>query len=294
LDESAMQNPTLDNLLQRFLAAGDEFPDLEHVAFQEISETWPRCKTRAGSRGEEPELAMGLQNWPDSLVPPWNAKRVRQHTVDTQWLKIGINLCQGAFYGPISDKSGKSLVDATENTIDSYAIPLSEEALSYFSRLVDRDNIEQPRTDSDADRWLELLYMILEVKPSEIDGLRVWRLPPGGFFRASARAIVSLRDCPETRVTGRKRGQSEGSRKRQPKGGKPRLEKSDPLKYKVYQRIKREHEAGVKPADIVDRLKTDTDFVVQVSEAELKLNSRLVKNALAYFVPRKKQQTPPS
>jgi hypothetical protein len=93
-------------------------------------------------------------------------------------------------------------------------------------------------------------------------------------------------------------GKPAGERKR--RGGRPPLEQSDPLTFQVYQRIKQEHLPGDEYADTIDRLKADHQFTEQVKEAGLKLNSKLVKAALALFdqrerdEARKKQETDPT
>jgi hypothetical protein len=66
-------------------------------------------------------------------------------------------------------------------------------------------------------------------------------------------------------------------------GGRQPLEKQNPLKFQVYKRIHREHQPSEEYQDTLDRLKNDKDFVQQVADAKLKLNSKLVRNALAFF-----------
>jgi hypothetical protein len=67
------------------------------------------------------------------------------------------------------------------------------------------------------------------------------------------------------------------------RNGPPKLEKRNPAKFQIYQRIKQEHEAGVGRGDIPARLKADRDFVEQVKEAKLTLNKKLVNAAFAFF-----------
>jgi hypothetical protein len=81
---------------------------------------------------------------------------------------------------------------------------------------------------------------------------------------------------------------------RMAKGGKPPLEDSNPLQKQIYERIKRERRPREPYTKTVDRLKTDRDFVEQVREAGLRLDGKLIRNAVAFFDrrARNKQQTP--
>ena len=78
-----------------------------------------------------------------------------------------------------------------------------------------------------------------------------------------------------------------GKKKR--RGGKPPLEKSNPLLFQVYQRIQNEHRPHEEYAEMVKRLKDDKDFMQQITEVnlklktKLKLNIKLVRRALAFF-----------
>jgi hypothetical protein len=74
------------------------------------------------------------------------------------------------------------------------------------------------------------------------------------------------------------------------KGGSPRLETRDPLMFQVYERIHREHLPKESYADVVERLMNDKDFVEQVRLADLTLNRKLVKNAIAAIEQRKRDQ----
>ena len=95
--------------------------------------------------------------------------------------------------------------------------------------------------------------------------------------------------------------QTKGTGERRSRGGKPPLEKSNRLKFQVYERIHREHQPGAEYIEVVKRLKDDKDFMQQVADAGLKkLDTLLVKNALtcikAKRMPsqaRNKQQTDP-
>jgi hypothetical protein len=95
-------------------------------------------------------------------------------------------------------------------------------------------------------------------------------------------------------------GQGKDTGKRRRAGGKPSLERSDPKKFQVYQRIQRDHQPGEPYADVVSRLKEDKDFGQQVKDAGLKLTTKLVRAALAFFgqrerdAARKKQETDPA
>jgi hypothetical protein len=74
------------------------------------------------------------------------------------------------------------------------------------------------------------------------------------------------------------------------KGGKPPLETKHPLKFQVYERIRGEHHAGEEYADTVERLKGNRDFTDQIKAGGLKLDTSLVRNALAFFHQRKRDQ----
>jgi hypothetical protein len=84
------------------------------------------------------------------------------------------------------------------------------------------------------------------------------------------------------------------------KGGKPPLEKSNPVMFQIYERIRQEHHPCKEYADTVERLKGNKDFTEQVRAAGLKLNGKLVRRALAFFDQRKrdharkKQETDPT
>jgi hypothetical protein len=114
--------------------------------------------------------------------------------------------------------------------------------------------------------------------------------PAGEIRKATGKAVGRV---AESWAAGQPQTSEGGALgKRRHGGGRPRLHKSDPLKLQVYQRIQREHEAGTRRGDILNRLKDDKDFVAQANEAKLPLKPRLVKNALAYFSGRKNQKTP--
>jgi hypothetical protein len=81
-----------------------------------------------------------------------------------------------------------------------------------------------------------------------------------------------------------------GSAKKK-RGGRRRLETSKPLHFQVYDRILREHRPGEQYADIVKRLKQDRDFEQQVQDAGLKLNTKLVRSALAFSYQRKRSES---
>jgi hypothetical protein len=72
-------------------------------------------------------------------------------------------------------------------------------------------------------------------------------------------------------------------------GGKPPLEKSNRLKFQVYERIKREHQPGNEYCVVIERLKKDRQFMEQLSDTKLKLTSQLVTKALAYFSTQQKR-----
>jgi hypothetical protein len=83
--------------------------------------------------------------------------------------------------------------------------------------------------------------------------------------------------------------QSERADKRKRRRGKPPLEQTHPLRFQVYQRIEREHQPGDDYKDTVDRLKGDKDFTDQVKDAEFRLNTKLVRKALALFDQRQRE-----
>jgi len=68
-------------------------------------------------------------------------------------------------------------------------------------------------------------------------------------------------------------GPAEGKK---PKRTKPPLHESNPLKFQVYQRIQKEHEAGKDRKAILSCLKADKDFTQQIHDAGLKLTKRLI------------------
>jgi hypothetical protein len=100
-----------------------------------------------------------------------------------------------------------------------------------------------------------------------------------------AQERMKTNDCNEA-----KGEQSKGVAKRNRKGGKRPLEESNPLQFQVYERIQREHQPCDEHIDTVNRLKADRDFAEQVKEAGLKLDTALVRNALACFAQRKRDQ----
>jgi hypothetical protein len=86
-------------------------------------------------------------------------------------------------------------------------------------------------------------------------------------------------------------GTPKGGNKRKKAGGKPPLEKSNPLQFQVYERIRQAHQAGGAYTDTVGRLRGDKDFMEQLVAAGLgKLTTGLVKRALAFFDQRKREK----
>jgi hypothetical protein len=104
-------------------------------------------------------------------------------------------------------------------------------------------------------------------------------------------ASASARQHVDLDPIGDKAPPAKENRKAKRKCGRRRLPETDP-KVQVYSRIQREHQAGTARSDILERLRSDKDFVEQVAAAKLKLNGKLVKAALAFFEQRKKQETP--
>jgi hypothetical protein len=78
--------------------------------------------------------------------------------------------------------------------------------------------------------------------------------------------------------------------KQKRKGGRPRLEHSNLLKLQIYQRIQHEHSPGEDYVLTVNRLKDDKDFMEQVRQANQKLDTKLVRRALAFSDQRKRDQ----
>jgi hypothetical protein len=89
---------------------------------------------------------------------------------------------------------------------------------------------------------------------------------------------------------GNERCGSEGSRRRRQTGGRKRLETSNPRLFQVYDRIRKEHVPGAQYADTLVRLKSDKNFREQVADVQRKLDSTLIKTALAFFDARKKDK----
>jgi hypothetical protein len=90
-------------------------------------------------------------------------------------------------------------------------------------------------------------------------------------------------------VAADRRGHDRKGGSKRKRGGKPPLEISRPLVFQVYQRIQNEHQMKEEHVDTLDRLKADKDFVDQVHDVGLKLNTDLVRNALAFFNQRRKR-----
>lgn len=79
-----------------------------------------------------------------------------------------------------------------------------------------------------------------------------------------------LKDCrPEDNSTRKKRG------------GRPPLSETKPLKDAIYRRIHAEHKNNSYYCDTIERLKSDTEFMNQLQEAKLSLNTELVTRALS-------------
>jgi hypothetical protein len=138
--------------------------------------------------------------------------------------------------------------------------------------------------------WDEIARRLRELSPEEdtlavLEKLRERR----NLLSGTSPPIPAVRPMEPEVGAGAPRSQvKEGQKKG--KGGKPPLEKSSPLKFQVYQRIQQEHQPGNKYLDTVDRLKADRQFAEQVKEASLKLDSKLVRKALAFFDRRKRAQ----
>jgi hypothetical protein len=91
-----------------------------------------------------------------------------------------------------------------------------------------------------------------------------------------------------------------GTAKRKRRDGKRPLEQSNPLKFQIYDHIRQAHMRGENYVDTVTRLKEDKDFMEQVEEAGEKVDTKLVRKALALFDQRardrarKQQETDPT
>ncbi len=126
---------------------------------------------------------------------------------------------------------------------------------------------------------------------SEIERDRSW---PGvkrwlARFAQLVAAEVAILD-PENLDEQGTGASSDKSTKRRRTGGKPPLEKSNPLQFQVYQRIQQEHQPGAEHVATLGRLKDDKDFIEQVKAAGLKPNCGLVRKALALFDQRRRDQ----
>jgi hypothetical protein len=92
---------------------------------------------------------------------------------------------------------------------------------------------------------------------------------------------------------------AEAAKGKKKRGGKPSLKESDAL-FKLYERIRQVHRPGKRYSDAVDRLKAEKDFLELVKEAGVKLDTKLVRRAIAFFdqrqkaEARKKQETAPA
>jgi hypothetical protein len=140
-------------------------------------------------------------------------------------------------------------------------------------------------------------------EPSFFDQIDRWlRLEYGPDSDTYAVPLKTVADLVEAKVTNSQGGVGQGkdAGKKKRRGGKPPLEKTNSLKFQIYERIQREHQPGEDYADVVSRLKEDKDFGQQVKDAGLKLTPKLVRAALAFFdqrkrdAARKKQETDPA
>jgi hypothetical protein len=150
--------------------------------------------------------------------------------------------------------------------------------------------------------WDKMAPQLRRLEP-ETDSFKIWadlneRL---GILRGAVPSLPALRPVDQPGAGGAdaasadrdqggaEQGKEKGARKRG--GGKPTLERSNPVKLQVYERIRREHQPGNQYADTVTRLKDDKDFADQVKQAGLKMNSKLVRAALAYFATREARES---
>ena len=109
---------------------------------------------------------------------------------------------------------------------------------------------------------------------------------------ASSVGLVPKQDEGADSDSGQAKGeQAEGASAKKGRGGKRPLEKSNPLKLQVYQRIQQEHRQNEEYVEIVMRLKGDKDFDQQIKDAGLKkLDTKLVRTALAFFDQQKRAE----
>jgi hypothetical protein len=141
------------------------------------------------------------------------------------------------------------------------------------------------------DLWRQATEVCVQLAQEE--GLTL--SPPGEptitQFRESQRAVQTmLAWCDAAEAAAAGRGEAAAAEGKKAKGKKKPLEKSNPLKAQVYDRIRREHRAGEQYADTLSRLKEDKDFVQQVAEAGLgKPTHKLIRNAVECFKQRERQ-----
>lgn len=114
------------------------------------------------------------------------------------------------------------------------------------------------------------------------------RVPGGPYIRyhdhALLTALPAIRELSLRASAGNDPAEGEQPKQQGKTRGKRPLEQSNPLKFQIYDRIRREQrQLGEQYADIVARLKSDKDFAEQVTAAKLKLNAKLVRQALAFF-----------
>jgi hypothetical protein len=111
------------------------------------------------------------------------------------------------------------------------------------------------------------------------------QLTPGGNCGKTSDALQPVSDG----------GPAPKSKPNSGRGGRKPLEqskrKSDQLRFQVYERIAREHQPAAEYVKTLQQLKGmdgSKDFEVQVKAAGLELNTKLVRNALAFFDQRKR------
>jgi hypothetical protein len=150
-----------------------------------------------------------------------------------------------------------------------------------------------------AGKWFRLLF---ERKPYRLyfegESYPVWRGEPAGprtsgrFFDLIALSVATINWLAllVEEQAGQPAARQAKEKKKRRGGGKRPLEKSNPVQFQVYERIQQEHRADEEYTATVNRLKGDKDFTEQVKVAALKLDTKLVRRAVAFFDQRKRDQ----
>jgi hypothetical protein len=180
------------------------------------------------------------------------------------------------------------------------AVETVEDFVKWFDRefqLQDVFAFERADGPSDGRRVRNDFRLVLKL---EMKGkLPPQRIPPeprGPFTRQDELTVLRTlrRLCvelqPDADHSGGQTGGKERRVKKKRQGGRRPLEQSDPLKLHIYQPIQQEHQLAEDYVGTVERLKGDKDFVEQLQQAHQKLNTKLVRVAIAFFGQRKREQ----